>query len=161
MHSMNISQRVTPNAQTSLAVVNLPCEQKVNLVCTQHSYGKKLFQSVLSDHKDSYLGKHSTDSRAAHVLSAMHRGAEAQHCCFAGQEQHISVDSQDSFREVKLSLDKPLETGSKAQRKLGTAISPGMPAFASSCSKMLCAGQGVTAAAHLHPKHGTAAQKSL
>lgn len=57
LHSMNISQRVTPNAQTSLAVVNLPCGQKGCCkpgLLTAHIQ-QEMFQSTLpaATHEDA------------------------------------------------------------------------------------------------------------
>ena len=156
---MNISQRVTPNAQTSLAVVNLPCEQKgcrKPELLTVHIQ-QKPFQSTPSaaEHEDAEFVPGKTlskrDCRAGDLLSATHKGTEGWHCLFGGQEQHV-CGTQDSFH-----WDKPLEMGSKSQRKPET---PEKVCIVCSSGRTGC-GRGWVAAACLHPRHSSAAQKSL
>lgn len=165
---MNISQRVTPNAQTSLAVVNLPCEQKgccKPRLLTAHIQ-QKTFQSTPSaaKHKDAEFitGKMlwKRDSRAGDLLSATHKGTKVWHGCFVGQEQHVCETHGTALRRYSFHWGKRLETGSKPQRKPETTVPPEKVCICSS-RKMDCDGGGQIAAAYLHPKHSSAAQKSL
>lgn len=92
----------------------------VSLVCPQCMFSKGYF-SLLSLNTRIHTWENALhkDSRAGDLLWAMHKGTKARHCCFAGQEHHVSVDPRHLIR-CSFHWGKPLETGGKSQRKLAT-----------------------------------------